>query len=113
MFVFPKVIPGASDWAASQLLPGLCQVAQHPKLPPSDVNGVGLLGKGQVASQSKPSFEAMYPDVPYVPYADKMCYLELCLHECVVYVNSIHAGGLSGSGTDMRFSLTFRLVISS
>ncbi|CRL24994.1 unnamed protein product [Penicillium camemberti] len=71
MFVFPKVIPGASDWAASQLLPGLCQVAQHPKLPPSDVNGVGLLGKGQAAS------------------------------------------GLSGSGTDMRFSLTFRLVISS
>lgn len=87
MFVFPKVLPGTLDWAASQLLPRLCQVAQHPKLPPSDVNGVGLLGKGQAASQSKPSFEAMYP---YVPYIDKTCYLELCLQECVISVNSIN-----------------------
>lgn len=100
MFVFPKVLlPGTLEWAASQSLPGLCQVAQHPKLPPSDVNGVGVLGKGQAASQSKPSFEAMYP---YVPYVDKTCYLDLCLHECVIYVNSIH--GLSGLGTDTPFS---------
>lgn len=99
MFVFPKVLPGALDWAVSQLLSGLCQVARHPKLPPSDVNGVGLLGKGQAASQSKPSFEAMYI---YIPYADKTCYPELCLHECVIYVNSIH--GLRGLGTDTLFS---------
>lgn len=60
MFVFLTVLLGALNWAASQLLPGFCQVAQHPKLPPSDVNGVGLLGKSEGASQSKPSFEAMY-----------------------------------------------------